>query len=97
MNAKAPQKGIFHDRDLIKLFFVYGTSSTKYWSGTQTATRGVVFPRLEDIAPLVAEACVKNHRGLDAAFDKLNRSYSSGDPLKTARATAAFRFHLTCT
>jgi hemerythrin-like domain-containing protein len=53
-----------------------------------------VFPRLEDVAPLVAEAYVKDHRGLDAAFDELSRSYSSDDPLATARATAAFRFHL---
>jgi len=53
-----------------------------------------IFPVLENVAPLVAEAYVKDHRGLDAAFDELNRSYSSGDPLETARATAAFRFHL---
>jgi hypothetical protein len=37
---------------------------------------------------------VKDHRGLDAAFDELDRSYSLRDPLQTARATAAFRFHL---
>lgn len=54
-----------------------------------------VFPALENIAPLVAEAYVKDHRGLDAAYDELNISYSEHDPLKTARATAAFRFHLT--
>jgi hemerythrin-like domain-containing protein len=53
-----------------------------------------VFPRLEDVAPLVAEAYVKDHRGLDAAFDELSRAYASHDPLATARATAAFRFHL---
>jgi hemerythrin-like domain-containing protein len=53
-----------------------------------------VFPVLENVAPLVAEAYVKDHRGLDAAFDELNRSYSSHDPLETARATAVFRFHL---
>lgn len=53
-----------------------------------------VFPRLEGVAPLVAEAYVKDHRGLDAAFDELNTSYSAHDPLRTARATAAFRFHL---
>jgi iron-sulfur cluster repair protein YtfE (RIC family) len=53
-----------------------------------------VFPRLEDVAPLVAEAYVKDHRGLDAAFDELDRSYSARDPLQTARATAVFRFHL---
>ncbi|MFZ0924966.1 MAG: hemerythrin domain-containing protein [Halobacteriota archaeon] len=53
-----------------------------------------VFPRLEGVAPLVAEAYVKDHRGLDAAFDELSKSYASRDPLTTARATAAFRFHL---
>jgi hypothetical protein len=31
---------------------------------------------------------------LDSAFDELDRSYSSQDPLRTARATAACRFHL---
>ena len=54
-----------------------------------------VFPVLETVAPLVAEAYEKDHRGLDAAFDELNRSYALHDPLQTARATAAFRFHLT--
>ncbi|MGZ8898026.1 MAG: hemerythrin domain-containing protein [Halobacteriota archaeon] len=53
-----------------------------------------IYPALENVAPLVAEAYVKDHRGLDAAFDELDRSYSSRDPLQTARATAAFRFHL---
>jgi Hemerythrin HHE cation binding domain len=53
-----------------------------------------VFPVLENVAPLIAEAYVKDHRGLDAAYDELERSYSSHDLLKTARATAAFRFHL---
>ncbi len=53
-----------------------------------------VFPLLETVAPLVAEAYVKDHRGLDMAFDELDDSYPAHDPLKTARATAAFRFHL---
>jgi len=53
-----------------------------------------IFPVLENVAPLVAEAYVKDHRGLDAAFDELNKSYASRDLLATARATAAFRFHL---
>ena len=53
-----------------------------------------IFPAIERVAPLVAEAYEKDHRGLDAAFDELNRSYTERDPLKTARATAAFRFHL---
>ena len=54
-----------------------------------------IFPALENVAPLVAEAYIKDHHGLDAAFDELNTSYSGHDPIKTARATAVFRFHLT--
>ena len=53
-----------------------------------------VFPALEGVAPLIAEAYVKDHRGLDAAFDELSNAVSARDPLKTARATAAFKFHL---
>jgi len=53
-----------------------------------------IFPALETVAPLVAEAYVKDHHGLDAAFDTLSKSYSARDLLQTARATAAFRFHL---
>ena len=53
-----------------------------------------IFPAVENVAPLVAEAYIRDHRGLDTAFDELNSSYSARDPLKIARATAAFRFHL---
>ena len=53
-----------------------------------------VFPVLDEVAPLVAEAYEKDHRGLDAAFDALNAAVSVGDSLATARAAAAFKFHL---
>ena len=53
-----------------------------------------VFPVLDRVAPLVAEAYLKDHRGLDLAYETLNNSYSGHDLLQTARATAAFRFHL---
>src|SRR5512136_2208524 len=53
-----------------------------------------VFPVLDNVAPLVAEAYLKDHRGLDLAYDTLNESYTAHDLLQTARATAAFRFHL---
>jgi len=53
-----------------------------------------VFPAVEAVAPLVAEAYEKDHRGLDAAFDALNDAVSAGDVLATARAAAAFKFHL---
>jgi hemerythrin-like domain-containing protein len=53
-----------------------------------------IFSMIEIVAPLVAEAYVQDHRGLDSAYDTLSKSYSAHDPLQTARATAAFRFHL---
>ena len=53
-----------------------------------------VFPRIDTVAPLVAEAYLLDHHGLDAAFEELNTSYAARDLLKTARATAAFRFHM---
>jgi hypothetical protein len=53
-----------------------------------------IFPVLEEVAPLVAEAYLKDHRGLDEAFDTLDAAVSAGDALATARAAAAFKFHL---
>jgi len=53
-----------------------------------------MFTALEDVAPLVAEAYEKDHRGLDAAFVTLSNAVSARDPLESARATAAFKFHL---
>jgi hypothetical protein len=47
---------------------------------------------VENVAPLVAEAYEKDHRGLDSAYDTLSKSYSEHDLLQTARATAAFPF-----
>jgi Hemerythrin HHE cation binding domain len=53
-----------------------------------------IFTALEEVAPLVAEAYEQDHRGLDRAFDALSNAVSVRDPLQTARATAAFKFHL---
>jgi hypothetical protein len=53
-----------------------------------------IFPALEEVAPSVAEAYEKDHRGLDRAFDALRNAVSVRDALATARATAAFKFHL---
>jgi hypothetical protein len=53
-----------------------------------------IFPAVEAVAPSVAEAYERDHRGLDAAFDALNEAVSESDALETARATAAFKFHL---
>jgi hypothetical protein len=53
-----------------------------------------IFPALETVAPLVAEAYVRDHRALDSAYDALDAAIAVGDALETARAAAAFRFHL---
>jgi hypothetical protein len=53
-----------------------------------------IFPALEQVAPLVAEAYEKDHRGLDRAFDALSHAVSVREVVETARATAAFKFHL---
>ena len=53
-----------------------------------------VFPVLETVAPLVAEAYERDHRALDAAFDALNEAVAAGDALATARAAAAFKYFL---
>jgi hypothetical protein len=53
-----------------------------------------IFPALEAVAPAVAWAYERDHRGLDAAFDALNAAVSAGDALQAARASAAFKFHL---
>ena len=53
-----------------------------------------IFPAVEAVAPLVAEAYERDHRGLDAAFAALEAAVSAGDTLETARAAAAFKFHL---
>ena len=53
-----------------------------------------IFPALEAVAPLVSDAYEIDHRGLDQAFDALRDAVSVHDELESARATAAFKFHL---
>ena len=53
-----------------------------------------IFPALEAVVPSVAEAYERDHRGLDAAFDAMNAAVTAGNALETARASAAFKFHL---
>jgi hemerythrin superfamily protein len=54
-----------------------------------------VFPALENVAPLVAEAYARDHRGLDTLFDSLHEAVKTSDPLSIARATGAFHFFST--
>ncbi len=52
-----------------------------------------MFPLLEGIAPSVAEAYERDHRGLEAAYDALDGAVYAGDSVAIGRASAAFRFH----
>jgi len=54
----------------------------------------VICPLLESVAPSVYETYEQDHRALDAAFAALDHAVSAHDPLETARATKAFKFHL---
>jgi hypothetical protein len=53
-----------------------------------------VFPVLETVAPLVAEAYEKDHRALDDAYDALDEAVAAGDVQATARAAATFKYFL---
>ncbi len=54
----------------------------------------VISPLLESVAPSVYETYERDHRALDAIFAELSNAVSVHDPLETARATKAFKFHL---
>jgi hypothetical protein len=54
----------------------------------------LIFPALESVAPLVAEAYERDHRGLDSLFESLNREVNISDVIGIARATSAFNFFL---
>jgi hypothetical protein len=53
-----------------------------------------VFTTLEGVAPLVAEAYQRDHRGLDTLFDSLDKTVNASDVLAITRATSAFEFFL---
>jgi Hemerythrin HHE cation binding domain len=53
-----------------------------------------VFTALEIVAPLVAEAYQRDHRGLDTLFDSLDKAVNASDVLRITRATSAFEFFL---
>ena len=59
-----------------------------------TGEEEFVFPALENVAPLVAEAYERDHRGLDTLFDLLHRAVHASDPLAIARATTRIQLSL---
>ncbi len=54
-----------------------------------------VFTAMETVAPLVAEAYARDHRGLDDLSDKLAEAAKSGDTLSVLHATTAFNYFST--
>ncbi len=53
-----------------------------------------VFPAVENVTPLVAEAYLLDHRGLDTLSASLDQAIKTSDTLKIARSTSAFNFFL---
>ncbi len=53
-----------------------------------------VFPAVDNVTPLVAEAYLMDHRELDAMVSGLEAMRRTPDPLATARATAVLASHL---
>jgi hypothetical protein len=53
-----------------------------------------VFPAVDNVTPLVAEAYLMDHRELDTMVGGLDAMRRTPDPLATARATAVLASHL---
>jgi hemerythrin-like domain-containing protein len=53
-----------------------------------------VFPALEKVAPLVAEAYEKDHRGLDLFYKLLDKAVNASDTIAITRTTCAYEYHL---
>jgi hypothetical protein len=75
---------------ILKRYFFFNEVLVWHANGEEKAA----FPALENVAPLVAEAYERDHRGLDSLFELLHKAVMAADPLAVARATAAFNFHL---
>lgn len=54
----------------------------------------VIRPLLESVAPSVYDTYEVDHQVLDDTFEALDRAVTAADPLATARATKAYKFHL---
>jgi hypothetical protein len=75
---------------VLKRYFFFNEVLVWHASGEEEN----VFLALENVAPLVAEAYERDHRGLDSLYESLNSAVKTSDSLAVARATAAFDFFL---
>jgi hypothetical protein len=89
-SAYAAAKGHGELGLVAKRYFFFNEVLVWHANGEEKAA----FPALENVAPLVAEAYERDHRGLDSLFKSLHKAVEAADPLAVARATAAFDFHL---
>jgi hemerythrin superfamily protein len=79
------------DLDLVlKRYILFGEILDWHAKGEEE----YVFPALENVAPLVAEAYLLDHRGLDTLNESLNEAIKASDTLRIARLTSAFNFFL---
>jgi hemerythrin-like domain-containing protein len=88
--AAAAARGTPGLEGTVERFRFFNEILTYHAHGEESA----VFPLIEEVAPLVAEAYAMDHQRLDVAFDTLSNAVSAHDALQTARATSAFKFHL---
>jgi hemerythrin-like domain-containing protein len=88
--AAAAARGAPGLQTTVERFRFFNEILTYHAHGEESA----VFPMVEEVAPLVAEAYAIDHQRLDVAFDTLSDAISTHDAIETARATAAFKFHL---
>jgi hypothetical protein len=75
---------------VVKHYYFFNEVLVWHASGEEES----VFPAVERVAPLVAEAYERDHRGLDSLFESLNKAIADSFPLEIARATSAFDFFL---
>ena len=88
--AHTAARGAGGTGQVIKRYALFNEVLVWHASGEEEA----VFPALESVAPLVAEAYERDHRGLDSLFELLRKAVNASDALATARVTAALKFHL---
>jgi hypothetical protein len=88
--AYSAARGAGDPGGVVKRYVFFNEVLTWHASGEEEA----VFPALESVAPLVAQAYELDHRGLDSLFESLHKAVKASDALATARVTAAFHFHL---
>jgi hypothetical protein len=74
----------------VERFQYFNTILERHAAGEEAG----LFVQLEKVAPDALGPYEIDHRALDLAFEGLTKAITAHDPLGTARATAAFKFHL---